>query len=129
VKILLLPCEVSVKTVLPAIKALMARDIVENHGLKEKQVAEILGLSQSAISRYKTKDRGNIIILENEPEVRKLISQMTTFLVYEPQKKKQILELFCATCETIRKKGLMCELCKQKMHKKWAETCTFCNSI
>lgn len=125
---MLLPCEVGVKTVLPAIKALMARDIVEKHGMKEKQVAEILGLSQSAISRYKTKDRGNIIILENEPEVQKLISQMTNFLIYEPHKKKEILELFCATCETIRKKGLMCQLCKEKMHKKWAESCTFCNS-
>jgi predicted transcriptional regulator len=128
VKILLLPCEVGVKTVLPAIKALMARNIVEKHGMNEQQVAEILGLSQSAISRYKTKDRGNIITLENEPEVQKLIEQMTTFLIYEPHKKKEILELFCATCETIRKKGLMCQLCKEKMHKKWAEACTFCNS-
>jgi len=85
VNILLLPCEVSVKTVLPAIKALMARDIVENYGMKEKQVAEILGLSQSAISRYTTKNRGNILILENEPEVQKIVSQMTTFLIYEPQ--------------------------------------------
>ena len=127
-KILRLPCEVGVKTVLPAIKALMARDIVEKHGMKEKQVAEILGLSQSAISRYTTKDRGNIITLENEPEVQKLISQMTTFLIYEPHKKKEILELFCATCETIRKKGLMCQLCKERMHKKWAESCTFCSS-
>jgi predicted transcriptional regulator len=128
VKILLLPCEVGVKTVLPAIKALMARNIVEKHGMNEQQVAKILGLSQSAISRYKTKDRGNIITLENEPEVQKLIEQMTTFLIYEPHKKKEILELFCATCETIRKKGLMCQLCKEKMHKKWAESCTFCNS-
>jgi predicted transcriptional regulator len=125
---LLLPCEVGVKAVLPAIKALMARDIVEKHGMKEKQVAEILGLSQSAISRYKTKNRGNIIILENEPDVRKLVSQMTNFLVYEPHKRKEILDLFCATCETIRKKGLMCQLCKEKMHKKWAESCTFCSS-
>ena len=36
---LLLPCEVGVKTVLPAIKALLARTIVEKHGMKEKQAA------------------------------------------------------------------------------------------
>ncbi|MCW4046793.1 MAG: hypothetical protein NWE99_04425 [Candidatus Bathyarchaeota archaeon] len=125
---MLLPCEVGVKTVLPAVKALMARTIVEKHGMKEKQAADILGLSQSAVSRYVTKGRGNIITLENVPEVRQLIDQMTTFLVFEPHKKKEILELFCSTCEIIRKKGLMCQLCKEKMHKKWAETCTFCNS-
>jgi predicted transcriptional regulator len=129
VKILLLPCEVGVKTVLPAIKALMARDIIEKHGMKEKQVAEILGLSQSAISRYTTKDRGNILILENEPEVQKIVSQMTAVLIYEPHKKKEIFELFCTACIIIRKKGLMCEICKERMHKKWAESCTFCNSV
>jgi predicted transcriptional regulator len=126
---MLLPCEVGVKTVLPAVKALMARTIVEKHGMKEKQAAAILGLSQSAVSRYVTKDRGNIITLENVPEVQKLIDQMTAFLVYEPHKKKEILDLFCATCQIIRKKGLMCQLCKEKMHKSWAEECTFCNSI
>jgi predicted transcriptional regulator len=125
---MLLPCEVGVKTVLPAVKALMARTIVEKHGMKEKQAADILGLSQSAISRYVTKGRGNIIMLENVPEVQKLIDQMTAFLVYEPHKKKEILELFCSTCAIIRQKGLMCQLCKEKMHRNWAESCTFCNS-
>jgi predicted transcriptional regulator len=123
-----LPCEVGVKTVLPAIRALMARVIVEKHGMKEKQAAEVLGLSQSAISRYVTKGRGNIIAIENVPEVQQLVDQMTTFLIYEPHKKSEILKLFCATCEIIRKKGLMCQFCRKKMHKKWAESCTFCRS-
>ena len=30
----------------------MAKTIVEKHGLNEKQAAELLGLSQSAVSRY-----------------------------------------------------------------------------
>jgi predicted transcriptional regulator len=125
---LLLPCEVGVKTVLPAIKALMARTIVEKHGMKEKQAADILGLSQSAVSRYVTKGRGNILTIENIPEIQTLIDQMTTFLVKEPHRKTEILNLFCAACETIRKKGLMCELCKKEMNKQWADTCTFCNA-
>ncbi len=113
---------------LPALKAVMARNIIEKYGMKEKQVAKILGLSQSAISRYATKDRGNILILENQPEVQEIVSQMTAFLIYEPHKKKEILKLFCAACITIRKKGLMCELCKKRMDEKWAESCTFCSS-
>lgn len=125
---MLLPCEVGVKTVLPAVKALMARTIVEKHGMKEQQAADILGLSQSAVSRYVNKGRGNILSIENVPEVQKLVDEMTHFLVNEPQKKKEVLKLFCATCETIRRKGLMCQLCKVKMHENWAESCTFCNS-
>jgi predicted transcriptional regulator len=126
---MLLPCEVGVKTVLPAIKAVMARSIVEKHGMKEQQAAEILGLSQSAISRYTTKDRGNIITIENVPEVQTLIDQMINLLLREkPNQTNEILELFCQTCKVIRAKGLMCQLCQQKMQETQLQTCVFCRS-
>jgi len=125
---LLLPCEVGVKTVLPAIKALLARTIVEKHGMKEKQAAEILGLSQSAISRYVTKGRGNIITIENVAEVQTLIDQMAAFLMHKPDQKMEILKLFCQTCKIIREKGLMCQLCQKNAYKTWIETCSFCRS-
>jgi predicted transcriptional regulator len=125
-----LPCEVGVQTVLPAIRALMARTIMENHGMKEQQVAEILGLSQSAISRYTTKERGNIITIENVPEVQTLIDKMVNLLLYEKsQKTTEVLETFCQVCKIIREKGLMCELCQKKTRQKWLEMCDFCRSI
>ena len=126
---MLLPCEVGVQTVLPAIRALMARTIVEKHGMKEKQVAKLLGLSQSAISRYTTKDRGNTIILENVPEVQTLIDKMITLLLHgKPNQTTEILELLCQTCKVIREKGLMCELCQKKTRENIAELCAFCRS-
>jgi len=125
----LLPCEVGVQTVLPAIRALMARTIVEKHGMKEKQVAKLLGLSQSAISRYTTKDRGNTIILENVPEVQTLIDKMIQLLLHgKPNQTTEILELLCQTCKVIREKGLMCELCQKKTRENIAELCAFCRS-
>jgi len=125
---LLLPCEVGVKTVLPAIRAVMARDLVEKHGMKEQQAAEILGLSQSAISRYATKDRGNILTLEDVPEVQTLIDQMLNLLLHSNHQKNEILELFCQTCKIIREKGLMCQLCQKKMRETQLEICVFCRS-
>ena len=128
--ILLLPCEVGVKTVLPAIRAEMARDLVEKHGMKEQQAAEILGLSQSAISRYTTKNRGNIITIEDVPEVQTLIDQMINLLLNEKSHQTiEILRLFCETCKVIRQKGLMCQFCQTKTPKPSAETCAFCRSI
>ena len=123
---MLLPCEVGVKTILPAVKAIMARTIVEKHGLKEKETANILGLSQSAVSRYMNRGRGNLIEIESSIEVSTLIDQMVTFLVKEPHKKKEIMALFCQTCKTVREQGLMCSLCRKEMHKEWAEACAFC---
>ncbi|MBN1358137.1 helix-turn-helix domain-containing protein [Candidatus Bathyarchaeota archaeon] len=107
----------------------MARTIIEKHGMKEKQVAEILGLSQSAISRYTKKNRGNIITIENVPEVQKLIDQMVHLLLYEkPNQTTEILDLLCQTCSLIRKKGLMCKLCHKKVRENQAEICEFCRS-
>jgi predicted transcriptional regulator len=127
---LLLPCEVGVKTVLPAIRALMARDIVEKHGMKEQQAAEILGLSQSAISRYTTKDRGNLITIEDAPEVQTRIDQMINLLLHEKSHQStELLELFCEICKIIREKGLMCQPCQKKTPQPSAETCAFCRSI
>jgi len=126
VRNLILPCEVGVKTVLPAVKAIMARSIVEKHGLNEKQTAELLGLSQSAVSRYVNKERGNLLAIENATEVLTLIDQMVTHLIKEPNNKTEILKLFCQTCTAIREKGLMCPFCQKEMPTEWAENCFFC---
>jgi len=123
---LILPCEVGVKTVLPAVKAIMARQIVEKHGLNEQQTAELLGLSQSAVSRYVGRERGNLLPIENSTEVLALITQMVTSLIAEPNNKKEILKLFCQTCHVAREKGLMCPNCQKEMPHAWAENCLFC---
>jgi predicted transcriptional regulator len=123
---LILPCEVGVKTVLPAVKAIMARSIVEKHGLNEKQTADLLGLSQSAVSRYISRERGNLLKIEGTIEVLALIDQMVTHLIKVPDNKREILKLFCQTCTTIREKGLMCPACQKEMPQAWAEKCFFC---
>jgi predicted transcriptional regulator len=118
---------VGVKTVLPAVKAIMARSIVEKHGLNEKQTGDLLGLSQSAVSRYVGRERGgNLLAIENTTEVLALIEQMVNSLIQEPQNRAKVLELFCKTCTTIREKGLMCPKCQEEMPAEWAEKCFFC---
>lgn len=124
---MILPCEVGVKTVLPAVKAIMARSIVEKHGLNEKQTADLLGLSQSAVSRYVGRERGgNLVAIESTKEVVDLIDQMVISLVKEPQNRTHVLELFCQTCTTIRRLGLMCPTCQREMSQQWSEKCFFC---
>jgi predicted transcriptional regulator len=105
----------------------MARSIVEKHGYNEKQTADLLGLSQSAVSRYVGRERGhNLVAIENTAEVLSLIDEMVLSLIKEPQNKAKILALFCKTCTTIRQMGLMCPKCQTDMQKEWAEKCFFC---
>jgi predicted transcriptional regulator len=124
---LILPCEVGVKTVLPAVKAIMARTIVQKHGYNEKQTADLLGLSQSAVSRYVGRERGhNLVAIENAPDVLTLIDEMVFSLIKEPENRAKVLEIFCRTCTTIRQQGLMCPKCQTEMPPAWAENCLFC---
>jgi hypothetical protein len=124
---LILPCEVGVKTVLPAVKAMMAREIVANHGFNEQQTAALLGLSQSAVSRYVNKERGNMLLtIESSSEVLSLINQIIASLLKEPSNKSEVLRLFCETCKAIREKGFMCPQCRKEMPQEWAQNCLFC---
>jgi hypothetical protein len=124
-----LPCEVGVKTVVPAIRALLAKKLVDQHGMNESQTAVILGLSQSAISRYKTKNRGNILTIDNEPDVQVLLDQMIQLLLYgKPIDTFKILDIFCETCHLVREKGILCSFCQKKLPTTNSETCTFCFS-
>jgi len=113
--------------VLPAVKAVMARSIVEKYGKTEKQTADLLGLSQSAVSRYVGRERGaNLIAIENTPQVLTLIDEIILALIATPQDKAKVLELFCKTCTAIRQLGLMCPKCQTEMPREWAEKCFFC---
>jgi uncharacterized protein len=127
---LLTPCEVAVKTVSPAIRALLAKTLLEQHNMKQIQVAETLGITQSAISKYFKNIRGTTISIEQVPEVQTIIGQMANLLIIQPTQASQQLELmhlFCQACTQVRHNGLMCPLCQQNMKIK-IEDCTFCQN-
>jgi predicted transcriptional regulator len=123
---LLTPCEVAVKTISPAIRALLAKTLLEKHEMKETQVAEMLGVTQSAISKYSKIVRGTTIPLENIPEVQTIANQMITLLLTNPTEQTELMKLFCQACMIIRGKGLMCALCQQNQKIK-IDNCDFCD--
>jgi len=123
---LILPCEVAAKSVVPAIKATMAKELVENYSLKQDQVAELLGVSQSAVSKYTRKIRGQVVEIDKIEEVQPLINEMINLLVKGGHRRKEFLRLFCQACLTVRKKGLMCQLCQKTDPEIKVEECGFC---
>ncbi len=119
------PCEVAVKTVSPALRALLAQTLLQKHELKEIEVAQVLGVSQSAVSKYNKKVRGTTIPLDGLPEIHAITDQMATLLLANPIQQLEVMKLFCQACALIRSKGLMCELCQQNQAPKIVG-CDFC---
>ena len=123
---MIIPCEIAVKSVIPAVKALIAKQLVEKHGLKQEKVAEILGISQSAVSKYTRKVRGCAIKIDGIEEIESLIEKMVGLLENETYQRREFLKTFCQTCITIRKTGIMCQFCKKTEQKITIEECSFC---
>jgi uncharacterized protein len=49
---MLLPSEIESKSLIPAVRAILAKDLVKAKGLKEEEVAKLLGITQAAVSNY-----------------------------------------------------------------------------
>ncbi len=126
---MLLPCEISVKCVLPAIRALIAKELMTKYKLKQAEAAKIIGVSQPAISLYRRQIRGRAINLENDAEILKLIQNLAASLAEGGLTHKDFIPMFCEICRTIRAKGLMCKLHKAFDPTIGIEKCELCSVI
>ncbi|MBS7632249.1 helix-turn-helix domain-containing protein [Candidatus Bathyarchaeota archaeon] len=126
---MILPCETAVKSVIPAIKALIAKELIEEHGFKQDHVAELLGISQSAVSKYTRKVRGQAVKIDKIEEIQPQIDNMITMLMERSRERKEFLGLFCQTCLMVRKKGIMCQFCQKSEPTIKSEGCAFCLSL
>lgn len=126
---MLTPCEVAVKCVLPSVRAMVAKELVTKHNLRQEEAAKLLGLSQPAISLYYRKMRGTAIDLENDIEVGKLVENLAASLAKHQLSHKDFIPAFCEICRTIRAKGLMCKLHKAFDPTIVIEKCEICSLI
>ena len=99
---------------------------MEKHGLKQEEVAEILGISQSAVSKYTRKVRGYVIKVDGIEELEPLIDKIIGLLVSGTCQRGEFLRFFCQTCATIRRTRLMCQFCQKADPEIKIEECDFC---
>ena len=57
---MLLPSEIEAKSLIPAIRAILAKKLIIEYKMKEEFVAKVLGVTQAAISNYIRGTRGDI---------------------------------------------------------------------
>ena len=125
---MLLPCEVAVKSLVPAIRSAIARELIQTYGLKQEDVAKLLGVTQTAVSKYTRHVRGAIIKIEEVEEVQPMIKEIVVLLANGRMSKYELVGRFCVACEIIRRKRLMCELCKRSDPSIDVQQCFVCSS-
>lgn len=109
------PCIIVVRYVLPAIRVLIAKELVEKHGLSRVRAAEKMELTPAAITQYLKKVRGETAVkmVESSDEAIKIISKVANSLATDEASVYDVLQNVCKTCQMMRSKGLLCEMHKE----------------
>lgn len=108
-----MPCEVAVKSVVPAIRAGLAKELIQTYELKQNDVANLLGVTQTAVSKYTRNVRGGVVAINKAEEIQQMITATAKTLTNGELSRRQLAIRFCEICRLVRAKGLMCELCKR----------------
>jgi len=104
-------CEVVVASVLPAVRSIITRELLIKYNMTQQDAADLLGITQAAVSQYNKQSRGSKVkLLEKEEDLMKTIDQLTKDIVDKKMNTKDINKRFCQICKTIRKKKLICKL-------------------
>jgi predicted transcriptional regulator len=109
------PCIIVVQYVLPALRVLIARELIEKHGLSRVRAAEKMELTPAAVTQYLKKVRGEtaVQLIESSDEALKIISEMANDLARGDASVYDVLQNICKTCQIMRSNGLLCEMHKE----------------
>lgn len=110
---MLLPAEIESKTLIPALRAIIAKKLAEDHNVREEEISKMLGVTQAAISNYIRGTRGDpalIAKLLSDQQVANLIDELTDNLSSDMAYTPSSLSKFIGLCNYIKSSLLICEI-------------------
>ncbi|TET25371.1 MAG: hypothetical protein E3J73_06475 [Candidatus Bathyarchaeum sp.] len=122
------PCEVVVRSVLPAFRSLVARRLIENFNFSQVAAAKKLGTTQASISHYLCSKRGEKMVkqLEASPSVQALVDEIAEGIAADKTSPFDAMLQFCKLCEVLRSGDLICNW--HKGYLAVPEACDVCPS-
>jgi predicted transcriptional regulator len=108
------PCEIAVWYVLPAIRSELSKELAK--AMSQKEISEILGITQSAVSQYVSNKRGSKI--EFQEDVMDAIRDLANDIA-AGNLDNQTLRI-CEICIKVREDGALCGLnceCESGSHE------------
>lgn len=126
----ILPEELAVKSALPALRACIAKELMTKYGMTQTSVAELLGVTQTAISYYLRDKRGvGAQKSINVEEVKKAVSDIANMLSQDEVNRRAVAAKFTEALLYIRKHRLLCNVHKQFEPHLDHNACDVCDTI
>src|SRR5208337_1680135 len=101
------------KSVIPAIRALIVKRLVEEHDMTQVEAAKLLGVTQPAVSKYLHQKRGAAIRLSGIKEIDQATKEIAGLISTHKMKPMDIMSRIETTCDYVRRNRHMCNLHKR----------------
>ncbi|MFN2434602.1 MAG: transcriptional regulator [Nitrososphaeraceae archaeon] len=109
---MLLPSEIESRLLIPAVRAILSKELAIEKGLKEEEVARMLGITQAAVSNYLRGTRGDnelISKLMSLSEIMSMIKEISDDLSTNRAYTAKTLSKFIALCNYMRYSLIICD--------------------
>ena len=111
--IMLLPAEIESKTLIPALRAILAKKLAEQHNIREDEISKMLGVTQAAISNYIRGTIGDPKLIErllSQKQVVEMIYEISDNLASNKAYTPASLSKFIGLCNYIKTSLLICDI-------------------
>lgn len=123
---MILPEELASKSVIPAIRALVVKRLVEDHGMTQQQAAKLLGVTQPAVSKYLHEKRGAAIKLTGIKEIDIATDEIAEMVSSRKVRPIEVMSRIEAACDYVRRNRYMCDLHKKLEPSMDVNSCHVC---
>ncbi|MCK4928941.1 MAG: transcriptional regulator [Methanosarcinales archaeon] len=119
------PCEIMVQKILPAIRAELARIMMQELEMSQQNIAGRLGVSKAAVSQYASSKRG--ADTDFSDEIKKELRVFANAVATSDDTTK-LIDDFCEICKNIQISGWLCKE-HQGSSEFIHEDCTHCHKV
>ena len=122
------PCVIIVKHILPAIRVLVMKELIEKYDMRKIDASAKMELTPAAITQYMKGERGTTFLNEisKSEETSKKIAKLAETLAKDEALMENVIEQLCEICATIRSEEIMCQLHQKDLPALKECKCTIC---
>ena len=110
---MLLPAEIESKTMIPALRAILAKKLADQHNIREDEISKMLGVTQAAVSNYIRGTRGDpelISKLSSQKQIVEMLNEISDNLASNKAYTPASLSKFIGICNYIKTSLLICDI-------------------
>ncbi|MEM0487889.1 MAG: transcriptional regulator [Candidatus Bathyarchaeia archaeon] len=113
------PCVTVVKYLLPAVRVLVTKELIERYNLRRIEASERMELTPAAITQYFKGERGATLADEvaQSKNAMEMIAKLAEVLAKKEVDSEEVIEKLCRICTIIRNEGTLCKLHRRDLPK------------